>query len=176
MLKKPTVKAVDRIRKKYGLSHDDPLSAAQYREACSMGSEKSGNSNFSFQYKLLKLTESCVMVEVAGNHLSKNSVDSLSFREKLAYKKAFKQGAKEMYLLERKRLRSFPVMKNAKISFAFYSKRSRDHDNNSENIKRVQDTLVSLGFLIDDKRENLELDEVKEIIANVPKIIVKLWQ
>lgn len=175
MLKKPTVSAVNRVRKKYALSYSDPLSAAQYREACLTGPEKPSGSNFSFQYKLLKLTENCVIVEVIGNHLSKNSVDSLSFRAKLAYKKAFKQGAKEMYLFERKRLRSFPVMRKAKISFAFYTKKSRDHDNNSENIKRVQDTLVNLGFLVDDKRENLELDEIKEIITDTQKIIVKLW-
>lgn len=172
---KPTVKAVEGIRKKYGIAPNGALSVEQYREACSMSIDNQ-KVPFAFKYTIVSMSKQSITLEVHGDHLSKNVVDSLPFKQKLAYKKAFKDGAIALRMLEKGRIDAFPAMEKAIISFVFYSKKSRDYDNNSENIKRIQDTLVSLGFLVDDKRKNLtSKGNPKEVIVkSMPKVTVRI--
>ena len=177
MLYKPTPKAVTTIRKKYGLLKNDPLSTSQYKEACALSSAANTTKSrqFSFKYILETLTHDEVVIIIEGVHLSNNRINSLTFKQKLAYKKAFKLGADELYLLERKRLKSYPVMQKAEIDFTFYTTRSRDHDNNNETLKRVQDTIVALGLVADDKRENIIMPSPPgEVLAKNYKILVAL--
>ena len=151
VLLKPTVRAVNAVRKKYNLSKKASLSAEQYREAVGISSAKSSDRTFAFRFKLLHFTYKGIVLEVEGNHLSKNRVDSLPLKHRIRYKNAFKDGARALYLLERKRLRSFTTMQKAKVHFVFYTTHDRDYDNHSETIKRIQDTAVSiLGILPDD--------------------------
>lgn len=173
MLHKPTVKAVNAVRKRYGLSKNASLSTAQYKEAVHLTMQKkTDTTQFAFQYKLLYLSDKGVVLEVRGNHLSKNRVDSLPFKQKLRYKKAFKDGARALCLMERKRLKSFPMMQRATIRFAFYSKYARDYDNHSETIKRVQDTIVSMGLLADDNPRVLKPADRNFYIKNRAKRVV----
>lgn len=174
---KPTPKAIHAIRRKYDLSEDQPITAAQYREALmlatSSGSSK-GEQSFCFEYRLDEVGKDRVKISVWGNHLSKNRVDSLSFRGKLAYKKAFKIGADHLLVKERKRLKSLIPFDKATIFYTFYSKRSRDHDNNSENVKRVQDMMIYLGVIKDDTRECLSLGGIKEVLSKTPRIEIEI--
>ena len=154
---KPTIKAVNAVRKRYALPKNASLSTAQYKEAVRISMRrKTDTTQFAFQYKLLYLSKKGAVIEVCGDHLSKNRVDSLPFKQKLRYKKAFKDGVRALCLVERKRLKSFPVMQKATIRFAFYSQYARDYDNHSETIKRVQDTVVSMGLLADDNPKVLK--------------------
>jgi len=151
---KPTIKAINKIRKEYNIPKNASIPAHLYRKALE---ESTSNSrrDFRFEFELIELSHNRVHVRVIGNHLSKNVVDSLSRRDNIRYKNAFKIAAKAFYLKNHKKIRSFKRIEKGEIYFIFYSKHSRDHDNNSENIKRVQDNIVRLGFVVDDKRENL---------------------
>ncbi|HID40636.1 MAG TPA: hypothetical protein EYP33_00580 [Pyrodictium sp.] len=163
---KPSIKSINAIRKKYLIEKNGSLTSAQYKEAIALGKQNNPqDKTFSFEYKIIEINDETLILEVRGNHLSKNTVDGLSFRQKLAYKKAFKQGAKALYLLNVKTIKTFPVMESAFISFAFGNKRSRDHDNNSETVKRIQDTIVMLGIIKDDSRKYLlPKNEPEEIL------------
>lgn len=184
MLLKPSVSAINKIRKKYSLSKTSSLSSKQFHEAVALTSAKStqkkkgSDFGFSFEYRLITFTEKEVILEVKGKHISQNDVNSLPFRGKLAYKKAFKVGANAFYMKERLRLKSIPPIERSYISFVFYTKDSRDHDNNHENIKRTQDTLTVLNIIVDDKKANLRKEYTheyeEEIIDSVPRILIKL--
>ena len=154
MLLKPSVSALNKIRKRYSISKNGAITGAMYREAVALtqsSSTKKHDPKFSFVYSFLHFSAKSIAIEVKGDHLSKNRVDSLPMRHKLRYKKAFKDGARALCLLERKRLRSLPMIQKAKVHFVFYTTHGRDYDNHSETIKRIQDTAVSiLGILPDD--------------------------
>jgi len=162
---KPTVQAINKIRKKYNLTKKDALTSLQYKEALGINIEKKSNGGhtFTFVYKMIKRTNKGTILEIHGKHLSKNRIDSLRFRDKLRYKKAFKEAMRTFYMINKKVLMGVDAYPTASIEYIFYSSQSRDWDNNFETIKRVQDTLTSLRIIEDDKRENIEKPKEREV-------------
>lgn len=102
-----------------------------------------------------------------GKHISKNTYDSLSMREQIRYKNAFKEAANIFKVNHAKFLDSITPFTRAEVYYTFYSKayQHRDHDGNSENIKKFQDTFTKLGLIVDDNRKCLSAPyEPKEFI------------
>jgi len=197
-----SIKAINSIRKKYGLNKSDSLSSLQLREAMllssSLGREKGVRHNnsqkqvaksFLFRYEIDKssLGKKDVVLVVHGKHISKNVYERLpqwGKRSQNGYKSAFKKGADECYLTQKK---VFDYLKKRTllyhtpfeytiIQYTFVNPRSRDHDNQYSTIKPLQDTLVRLGLIIDDKQENIFVPDIEEVSGKNDdyRIIIKL--
>jgi hypothetical protein len=166
------------IRKKYNLREDQNLSSSQFRELLEMGlkgASSSKDETFLFSYDISPFLESdesdifFVRITLAGRHLAKNRYDALTRKKQFSYIRAIKNAAEEARLKYRKMLNE--LCGNGSIplppSFVYYYPHnpvSRDHDANSETIKRLQDTFTSLGIIHDDRREFLRLGDVEEVL------------
>jgi hypothetical protein len=157
------------IRKKYGLSPGDPLSASQFRELQQMANSTSAHGPvFAFRYKIEFIYEdkgalSELRVTLYGNHISKNRFDALPMRYRYRYIRAIKEAARIaglQYSKELNALRERGVLPfdKASVRYRFFVTHSRDHDNGSETIKRLQDTFTRLGLIVDDKRRHLRME------------------
>lgn len=168
----PSPAAIAKIRKKYNLSNGSRLTAAQFREALDATSNKEKNksaSAYNFTYHLIERTEDKVVIFIEGKHISNNRFFALPLGKQISYKMAFKKAADAFYLRNMKIVKKYPSFSRALISFKFHqSVRSRDHDNNAETQKRIQDTLVRLGFVDDDTRSHIEKRE-KDAEIIVPR-------
>lgn len=175
--------ALGKVRKKYNLKGNDSLSASQYREVQLLTSKKGSNYrgasssrkkqifNFYFDYSVSISSDlNTLTITLVGRHLSKNQYDSLPLFDrkhkssKHHFKKAFKTAAEVCRLKQKglfnslKKKGIFPST-SASVHYIFYNPVSRDHDNGSENIKRLQDTFVTLGILEDDNRDVLRAEK-----------------
>jgi hypothetical protein len=166
------VASLNKVRKKYNLSKTQSISSAQFREAQEMSSAKTTKRKIDtkgFTFSIVELRDGYSHIRIEGNHLSKNVIDSLPFRQKLRYKASFKIGMNNFYAMNKRKIDKFKTIREGHISFIFNSTHSRDHDNNSETIKRVQDTMVILRIIEDDKRKNITLHPDK----GIEEIIIK---
>jgi len=110
---------------------------------------------------------------IRGIHLSTNSVNSLSFGDKLRYKTAVKKGMENAALIYRSLIPKIPFSKVVLIPTSFQT-RSRDDDNLYATTKIIRDSIVSIGFVEDDKRENLRQERTEEVISKEWKIEVEM--
>ena len=152
-----------RLAKEKGVKKITRLSAAEFRELQSKATQKAPN-HFAFTYSI-ESREGEYIVTLKGKHLSKNRFDSLSFKDKIRYKNAFKNAINEYKLINRKILKGLETFKKAEVSYSFYNPKSRDGDGNSENVKKFQDSLFSLGLIEDDKRSCLVCVGNDEVIS-----------
>jgi len=158
-----TSKMLNDFAKKKGLSKITRLSVAEFREL-QMQAKSRSDSASDFFYHIEQKHEQYI-VTVKGKHLSKNRFDSLSFKEKIQYKNAFKKAVEEYKILNMLRLKQLKTFENAEVHYVFYNPKSRDSDGNSENIKKLQDSLFSLGLIQDDKRKCLKCIGSDEVLS-----------
>jgi len=120
---------------------------------------------FNFSYSVKRHLDGFKII-LNGRHYSKNNVNSFSRKERIRYSKAISKAAEDFRSVNLqffKRLTPFPF---ARVEYTFFNPKSRDHDNNSETIKHFQDTLTTLGFIVDDDRKHLSHPkEVGEVLA-----------
>jgi len=152
-----------KLAKEKGVKKITRLSAAEYRDLLSKSTQKAPN-HFAFTYNI-KSGEGEYIVTLKGKHLAKNRFDSLSFKDKIRYKNAFKNAVNEFKLINRKLLKRLETFKKAEVAYQFFNPVSRDGDANSENIKKFQDSLFSLGLIEDDKRSCLVCIGNDEVIS-----------
>lgn len=156
-------KDLNKLAKEKGVKKITRLTAKEFREPQNRSAQKSTN-HFSFSYDIQSREEEYI-VTLKGKHLAKNRFDSLSFKDKIRYKNAFKNAINEFKLINRRLLKSFETFKRAEVRYFFHNPRSRDGDGNSENIKKFQDSLFSLGLIEDDKRSCLVCVGNDEVIS-----------
>ena len=178
-----SVSSINKIRKKYGLTKKDSLTANQFREACSIDISKSDKNrgakntskDFTFSYHLDYFEDKGIItVKITGKHISKNVYDRLpkwGRGGQYAYKKSLETASRDCYLMQRSlflelKKRGIIPIKKAKIGFVFKNPVSRDYDNQFQNVKLIQDTITRLGLIVDDKKENLEDDFFREVITD----------
>lgn len=161
---------INKIRKKYGLAKDAPLTSVQFRELQQLAMQSGGKKDerFHFTYDIdvehgASGEVVCIRITLTGKHLSKNRFDALPRRVQFRYIRAIKNAAEAAALMYRKsllRLREKGIIpfERASVHYTFYNRVSRDHDNGSETIKRFQDTFTSLGIIRDDDRTSLVPD------------------
>ena len=156
-------KDLARLAKEKGVKKIARLTAAEYRDLLSKSTQKDPN-HFAFAYDI-ESREGEYIVTLKGKHLAKNRFDTLSFKDKIRYKNAFKSAVNEFRLFNRKILKGFETFKIAEVFYSFHNPRSRDSDANSENIKKFQDSLFSLKLIEDDKRSCLVCVGNDEVIS-----------
>ena len=149
------------------------ISAKEYREALSGGGTQQRKNIhtkkvFSFVSTFIKHTPDTYELIVKGRHLSTNSVLSLSFKDKLRYKKILKQSILDAGLIQKKLLPKKNIY--ASLIPTAYNPRSRDDDNNGLTLKYIRDMIVQLGFAKDDTREYLSQGKCEEVISKEWKI------
>ena len=108
-----------------------------------------------------------------GRHLSTNSVNSLSFKEKLRYKTRIKNSISDAALIYRKLIPK-KAFQRVVITPTTFQSRSRDDDNLHATSKIIRDSIVNIGFVVDDKRENLKQEATEEVISKDWKIEIML--
>lgn len=133
--------------------------------------------DFAFSFNIQKRSENEYVFILNGRHYSTNSVNSFSFKNKLAYKKAIKQAVHDYLLINKKAFNKISLIKP--FSFVVlqpiaYNPRSRDDDGNSATLKVLRDAIVSLKFVPDDKRKFLRQMDVDEVIDKNYKIEIIL--
>lgn len=165
-----SAKALKAYKKQSGKKDVSSLTAVEYRELVRISSAIDKKKE-AFFFKLdVERTDYGYFVVFTGKHLSKNRVNSLSFKDKIRYKNSVKS-AMEVYRLQNLRKKAFNTLQEARITYTFFNPKSRDGDANSETIKLVQDVLTRLGLIKDDTRDVIiEPPREKEIIAREYKI------
>lgn len=157
---------LDKLAKKKGLKNRRSITRMSSKELNELLSKKGADGShspkgsdkpilsFSFSYHVEELGEG-YKITLTGRHYSKNSVNKFGRRERIRYSKAISQAAEDFRLVNMRFFRSLVAFEKAEVHYVFHNPRSRDHDNNSETIKHFQDTLTTLGFIVDDNRKCL---------------------
>jgi len=129
---------------------------------------------FSFVFTIEEIAKNKeYLFALKGKHLSTNSVNSLSFKDKLRYKTSIKNSILEAALIYRKLIPKKAFQKVVITPTTFQS-RSRDDDNLHATSKIIRDSIVNIGFVVDDKRENLKQEATEEVISKDWKIEISL--
>ena len=177
-----SAKALAEVRKKYNIKANESIPAHIFREAMSISvpTKETKNRNFNFNVKILYITNNEISLEVIGDIMSKNQIDSLGRKDVIRFKKSIKKAFDDFYLSSKKDLSIFTSTKypnKYEIGFVFGVKRLRDWDNNQEVIKKIQDGIVRIGLIKDDNPNVLRLqkDGIKQVkISNKEKNFVHI--
>ena len=129
---------------------------------------------FSFRCNIEKNSDLEYTITLFGKHLSTNRVNSLSFKNRLRYKTSIKKAIVEDGYLLYKNILPKQAFKKAEIWYEIYLPKSRDDDNNYSTLKIIRDCIISLGIVVDDKRENLVQTNLIEYIQKEYKIVVHI--
>ncbi|CAA6807512.1 MAG: Unknown protein [uncultured Sulfurovum sp.] len=154
------------LAKKRGVSKIDSLSAKEYREILLSKQTRGDSDGFYFEYSINENKEG-YFISLLGRHYSNNSINSFSFKRKLAYKKAIHDAARIFSLKHRSFFKGIRPSTSAEVYYVFYNPKSRDSDANSMTIKYIQDTLVALRLIEDDNRKVLKRVVPKNIDTEV---------
>ncbi len=141
------------------------MTAAQYNKK----KDTVKSNDYSFKFEIEKISDREYRFTLHGKHLSTNTVNSLSFRNKLRYKSTIKKAISDGALIYKKLLPKQPFMKVIAYPISYQS-RSRDDDNLYATSKIIRDSIVNIGIVIDDKRENFVQGRTREVISKVWKI------
>ena len=150
------------------------ISAKEYREALGTSSSpakaKPKAHDFSFKVDIKRLTHNTYEVILLGKHLSVNSVNTLHFRQKLRYKNMVKKAFSDAGMIYKKIL---PKKAECAIfSPTVYNPKSRDDGANEATLKIVIDSLVALGFAVDDAKKYARTKKDDEVLSREWKISI----
>ena len=170
-----TTQRQNRALLKAAMKNGGSISAEEYRNIISSKTSKSGrakNTEFFFTVEVVKLVSNGYKVKMKGRHLSENTVNSLSLREKMKYKSSIKRAFKDAALLYRNQIPKRDQLGKLHIEPIAYNPRSRDVGNNSATIKIMVDAMVeNLGFVKNDSREYVVIEQCGEVISKEWKMI-----
>jgi len=148
------------------------VTSKEYREI--LLSTQGNRSDYSFTFEIEKIKENKEYVFILkGKHLSVNSINGLSLKNRIRYKNSIK---KAVYgsLHKYKHIVPENPFSSVILEPTVYLKRYRDDDNNYGTLKIIRDMIVNIGFVENDSREYLEQKSANEVLSREWKIEIKL--
>jgi len=162
------------------------MSSSEYNQYQLSLENKAKIRTFVYTYSIEEI-QGGYIISLKGRHYSENSINSFSFKEKLAHKKAIHLAAKLFWMSKESHKINPACFAKALVGYQFYNPKSRDWDNGfSKTIKHFQDTFAldrglsrekEVRLIEDDKRGCLKpfLLENPEIISSEYKILAYMF-
>jgi len=152
------------------------MSAAEYRELQKSGKYISKKREFSFTLDIKEIHyKKEYLFILYGKHLSTNSMDSLSFKARLQYKKAIKKAFYDFALCNKKILLKSPIESKVELfPKAWIKSHIHRDDDGYRTLKPIRDMIINLGFVTDDSPLYLQQHKTEEFLGNEWKIEILL--